>query len=42
VVSELKRSRVMAAMRQGWIRMSPHFYIDPADIDEAVRLLPAV
>jgi len=42
VVSELKRHRITAAMRQGWVRMSPHFYIDPAEIDEAVRLLPPV
>jgi selenocysteine lyase/cysteine desulfurase len=42
VVSELKRSRVTAAMRQGWVRMSPHFYIDPSEIDEVIRLLPAV
>jgi cysteine desulfurase / selenocysteine lyase len=42
VVSGLKQNRVTAAPRQGWIRMSPHFYIDPSEIDEVLRLLPEV
>lgn len=40
IVSDLRRSRIAAAPRQGWVRMSPHFYIDPADIDRVVELLP--
>ncbi len=41
IVSELKRNRIMAAPRQGWVRMSPHFYISAEDIDEALRVLPS-
>ena len=40
IVSDLKRNRIMAAPRQGWVRMSPHFYISPADIEQVLRLLP--
>ncbi len=40
LVSDLKRNRVTAAMRQGWIRMSPHFYISPNNIDSALGFLP--
>ncbi len=42
IVSELKRNRVLAAARQGWIRMAPHFYITPEEIDRALELLPGV
>jgi cysteine desulfurase / selenocysteine lyase len=42
IVSDLGRNRIMAASRQGWIRMSPHFYISPGDIEQVVELLPAV
>lgn len=42
IVAELKRNRVTCAPRQGWIRMSPHFYISPADIDRVLDLLPSV
>jgi selenocysteine lyase/cysteine desulfurase len=42
IVSDLKRSRITAAPRQGWVRMSPHFYISPAAIDEVLDALPAV
>lgn len=41
IVSDLKRHRISAAPRQGWVRLSPHFYISPMDIDEVLRLLPA-
>jgi selenocysteine lyase/cysteine desulfurase len=40
IVSDLRKNRIAAAPRQGWVRMSPHFYIDPADIDRVVELLP--
>jgi selenocysteine lyase/cysteine desulfurase len=40
IVSELRRNRITAAPRQGWIRMSPHFYISPAAIQEVLELLP--
>ena len=26
--------------RQGWVRMSPHFYISPEEIDRVVEALP--
>ncbi len=42
IVSELKRHRVLAAPRQGWVRMSPHFYISSDDIDEVLKRLPAL
>ena len=42
IVSELRRNRVLAAPRQGWVRMSPHFYISPDEIDEVLKLLPPV
>lgn len=42
IVSELKRNRVTCAPRQGWIRMSPHFYIAPEEIDRVLELLPGV
>ena len=40
IVTDLKRNCVSAATRQGWIRMSPHFYISPNDIDSALGFLP--
>ena len=42
VVSELKRHRILAASRQGWVRMAPHFYLSPEDIETALEVLPAV
>ena len=41
-VSELKREKILAASRQGWVRMSPHFYISPEQIDQVLRVLPGV
>ena len=40
LVSDLKRRKITAAPRQGWVRMSPHFYISPAAIDEVLDALP--
>lgn len=42
IVAELKRNRVTCAPRQGWVRMSPHFYISPDDIEQVLHFLPAV
>ncbi len=42
IVSDLKRNRITAAPRQGWVRMSPHFYITGDDIEQVLSLLPAV
>jgi selenocysteine lyase/cysteine desulfurase len=41
-VSELKRNKITAAPRQGWVRLSPHFYISSEDIDAVLRALPQV
>ena len=42
MVSELKRNKITAAPRQGWVRLSPHFYISGDDIDQVLRVLPEV
>lgn len=41
IVRDLERQRVIAAPRQGWIRMSPHFYISPEEIERVLETLPA-
>jgi selenocysteine lyase/cysteine desulfurase len=40
VVHDLKQRGIIAAARQGWVRLSPHFYISPEEIDRAVDALP--
>jgi selenocysteine lyase/cysteine desulfurase len=40
IVRELRSKQIVAAARQGWIRMSPHFYLGPPDIDRATDALP--
>ena len=42
LVAELKRNRIVAAPRQGWVRVSPHFYVSPDAIDEVLRSLPKI
>lgn len=42
IVSDLGRNRIVATSRQGWIRMSPHFYISPEDIEHVVEILSVV
>lgn len=42
IVADLKRQMITAAPRQGWVRMSPHFYISPSDIDHVLDALPRV
>lgn len=42
IVSKLREAGITAAPRQGWVRMSPHFYISPAEIDHVLGLLPPV
>jgi selenocysteine lyase/cysteine desulfurase len=42
MVSELKRNKITAAPRQGWVRLSPHFYISGDDIEQVIRTLPEV
>src|SRR6185437_4120810 len=41
IVSELKRNRILAAPRQGWIRASPHFYVSPEAIEQVLKTLPS-
>jgi len=40
VVRNLRDAGFSAAPRQGWVRVSPHFYISPAEIDAFVDVLP--
>ena len=40
VVHDLKERGIYAAPRQGWVRMSPHFYISPEEISRVVEALP--
>ena len=40
VVRELRERGFSAAPRQGWVRVSPHFYISPAEIEAFVEALP--
>jgi cysteine desulfurase/selenocysteine lyase len=40
VVHELKQKGIIAAPRQGWVRLSPHFYISPEEIDRVIEALP--
>lgn len=42
IVQDLRQRGITAAPRQGWIRVSPHFYISPADIETLIEALPAV
>src|SRR5579875_84079 len=39
IVSELKQHGVLAAPRQGWVRMAPHFYLTAEEIDQVLELL---
>ena len=39
IVRQLKDRGVIAAARQGWVRLSPHFYLSPEDIARAVQAL---
>lgn len=40
IVRQLKEQGILAAPRQGWVRISPHFYISLEDIDRLVAALP--
>ncbi len=42
LLSHLKQHNISAAARQGWLRVSPHFYISPEDIESLLRILPRV
>ena len=40
IARDLKDGGIVAAPRQGWVRLSPHFYISPAEIDQVIEALP--
>ncbi|HUO29217.1 MAG TPA: aminotransferase class V-fold PLP-dependent enzyme [Bryobacteraceae bacterium] len=40
IVNRLKAARVSVAARQGWVRVSPHFYISPDEIGQMLEALP--
>lgn len=40
IVRDLKEKGIIAAPRQGWVRVSPHFYISPNDIERLLAALP--
>ena len=40
VVRKLKDAGFLAAPRQGWVRVSPHFYINPEEMDRLGEALP--
>jgi selenocysteine lyase/cysteine desulfurase len=39
IVRKLRGEGIIAAPRQGWVRMAPHFYISPEDIDRTLNSL---
>lgn len=39
MLSEMRRQKISAALRQGWVRLSPHFYISSEDIEQVLRIL---
>jgi cysteine desulfurase/selenocysteine lyase len=41
IVRKLKDAGIVTAPRQGWVRVSPHFYIAPDDIDRMLEELKA-
>ena len=40
IVHHLQDRGILAAPRQGWVRMSPHFYVSPEEIERVIELLP--
>ena len=42
IVRKLKDKQISVTARQGWVRISPHFYISPADIERLIQELSAV
>lgn len=41
LVRELREHGIVAAPRQGWVRISPHFYVSPEDGERFLEALPA-
>ena len=42
IVAGLRQKGIAAAPRQGWIRVSPHFYNSPSSLEQFLQALPAV
>jgi selenocysteine lyase/cysteine desulfurase len=42
IVTKLREARIVAAPRQGWVRTSPHFYLNPDEIGRVLDVLPPV
>lgn len=40
LVSALKQQEILATPRQDWVRVSPHFYISPEEIERVIGCLP--
>ena len=40
IVRQLQDAGILAAPRQGWVRVSPHFYISPDEIGRLIEVLP--
>ncbi len=40
IVRQLKEQGIAAGPRQGWVRMSPHFYITAGEIERVLEALP--
>jgi selenocysteine lyase/cysteine desulfurase len=40
IVDVLRENSIITAARAGWVRASPHFYIEPGEIDKMIELLP--
>jgi selenocysteine lyase/cysteine desulfurase len=40
VYARLREQGFLAAPRQGWVRLSPHFYVSPEDIERLLEALP--
>jgi selenocysteine lyase/cysteine desulfurase len=40
IVEKLRQNSIVTASRAGWVRASPHFYIEPTGIDKMIDLLP--
>jgi len=40
IVGALKQEGIIAAARQGWVRVSPHFYNSPEDVERLLKALP--
>ena len=40
ICDHLRDRSIITAQRAGWVRASPHFYIEPGDIEKMLALLP--